>query len=214
MNTHLMMFQPLRRGALVSAYRSSCYRRAFFSLPNISPDSPETQIYHERKILPYRSSDLYQIVADVESYPNFLPYCTGSRVSNRSEREDGVILMHAELTIAFLTFRESYVSSVTCKPYESVQAIASSSTLFKTLNSVWRFQPVSPNSPHPSKTPLSHTAGTSPDDGPTLVTLDIEYAFANPMHAVVSAKVFGQVSQLLVKSFEARCLAVYGPGCR
>ncbi|KAI6047214.1 dehydrase and lipid transport-domain-containing protein [Pisolithus marmoratus] len=203
-----MMLQPLQRGALVSVYRSSCYRRAFFSLPKVSPNSSETQAYHERKILPYRPSDLYQIVADVESYPNFLP------VFNRSEREDGVILMDAELTIAFLTFRESYVSSVTCKPCESVQAVASSSTLFKTLNSVWRFQPASPNSPHPSEAPLSRTAGTTSDDGPTLVTLDIEYAFSNPMHAAVSAKVFGQVSQLLVKSFEARCLAVYGPGWR
>lgn len=201
------MFQPLQRGALVSAYRNPYYCRAFFSLS-------ETQTYHERKILPYRPSDLYQIVADVKSYPNFLPYCTSSRVLNRSEREDGAVLMEAELTIAFLTLRESYMSSVTCKPCESVQAVASTSTLFKTLNSVWRFQPASPNSPHPSEIPLSRAAGTSSDDGPTLVTLDIEFAFANPMHAAVSAKVFGQVSQLLVKSFEARCLAVYGPGCR
>ncbi|KAG6336600.1 hypothetical protein ID866_2476, partial [Astraeus odoratus] len=201
---------------------------AFFNFSNNSSFPPflgsngsETQTYHERKILPYRSSDLYRIVADVESYPNFLPYCTGSRVFNRSEREDGVALMDAEITVGFLTFRESYVSVVTCKPYESVrQAVASSSTpLFKTLSSVWRFQPASPNSPHPSwNPPLGHpsktASETSSGDGPTLVTLDIEFAFANPIHAALSAKFFDQVSRLMVKSFEERCLAVYGPGSR
>lgn len=47
-----------------------------------------------------------------------------------------------------------------------------------------------------------------------MVTLDLEFAFANPVHAAVSAKFFGQVSQLMVKAFEERCLAVHGPGTR
>jgi coenzyme Q-binding protein COQ10 len=50
------------------------------------------------------------------------------------------------------------------------------------------------------------------DDCPTLVTLDLEFAFANPMYAMVSATFFGQVSKLMVKAFEERCLEVYGSG--
>ena len=44
------------------------------------------------------------------------------------------------------------------------------------------------------------------------MTLDIAYAFANPLHATVSSTFFDQVSKLMVKAFEARCMAVYGPG--
>ena len=62
--------------------------------------------------------------------------------------------------------------------------------------------------------PISQTQTTSAGDGagPTLLTLDLSYAFANPLHAAVSSTFFGQVSKLMVEAFEKRCLAVYGPG--
>ncbi|KAL4075891.1 dehydrase and lipid transport-domain-containing protein [Scleroderma yunnanense] len=213
------MLQPLQRRVLNIATRGSLHHRGLFSLPNIpfpGNDGSDTQTYHERKILPYRQSDLYRIVADVESYPNFLPYCTGSRVFNRNERKDGVTLMDAEITVGFLALQESCVCTVTCKPYESVQAVAaSSSTLLKTLNTVWRFQSASPNPQHlPKNPPLDGSREknivSSSGDGPTIVTLDLEFAFANPVHAAVSAQFFGQVSQLMVKAFEEHCRAVHG----
>lgn len=60
----------------------------------------------------------------------------------------------------------------------------------------------------PNETPTA-AAG---DDNPTLVTLDLSFAFANPVHAAVSATVFGQVSKMMVKAFEERCLEIYGEG--
>ncbi|KAL0949924.1 hypothetical protein HGRIS_009952 [Hohenbuehelia grisea] len=128
--------------------------------------------------------------------------------------------MDAELTVGFLAFKESYVSNVTCIPFESVEAVASSSTpLFETLSTTWRFQPASRNSPHPTsgivlkdRMSPSLTDPRSPEEGPTLVTLDLAYAFANPLYASVSATFFGQVSKQMVQAFEERCLAVYGKG--
>ncbi|KIK98005.1 hypothetical protein PAXRUDRAFT_135134 [Paxillus rubicundulus Ve08.2h10] len=196
--------------------------RTFFTLPSLSSLEPEPQTYHERKIFPYRPNELYQIVADVASYPAFVPYCTASRILERKACQDGVTVMDVELTVGFLAFKESYVSKVTCKPFESVHAVASSSTpLFKTLTTVWRFQPASSDSPHFSMGPPRHgceqsyrgiTSGTFPGSGPTLVTLDLAFAFANPVHATISATFFGQVSKLMVKAFEERCIAMYGPG--
>ncbi|KAH7930085.1 hypothetical protein BV22DRAFT_1125241 [Leucogyrophana mollusca] len=234
-----------------TAYKPSVHRH-FFTLPNLAslspfPDSNEpqdNQTYHERKILPYvqaiisvtflstspfaplnsryRSSDLYNLVADVESYPTFVPYCTGSRILERRTRENDVMVMDAELTVGFLSFKESYVSKVTCRPFESVEAIASSSTpLFKTLTTIWRFQPASAGSPHSSTGQLppdrSHRPANraiSEHGGPTLVTLDLAFAFANPVHATISAAFFGKVSKLMVNAFEERCLAVLGPGSK
>jgi len=53
---------------------------------------------------------------------------------------------------------------------------------------------------------------TCPSTQPTLVTLDIAWEFANPMHAALSSTFFGQVSKLMVKAFEEQCIKVYGPG--
>ena len=52
----------------------------------------------------------------------------------------------------------------------------------------------------------------APDDvGPTLLSFDLSFAFANPVHAAVSGAFFGKVSTLMVRAFEERCLRVYGP---
>jgi len=56
-------------------------------------------------------------------------------------------------------------------------------------------------------------ANTASDDiGPTLLSLELSFAFANPVHAAVSSTFFGKVSTMMVKAFEERCLKVYGAG--
>lgn len=80
----------------------------------------------------YRPSELYNIVSDVTSYPSFVPFCTGARIMSKSTpttpRLGGLTspqalarVMEAELTVGFLSFRESYVSKVTCRPNELVE---------------------------------------------------------------------------------------------
>jgi coenzyme Q-binding protein COQ10 len=65
---------------------------------------------------------------------------------------------------------------------------------------------------------MSSTSGSmhnsSPDHGPTLVTLDLSFLFANPAFAGASQLVFGQVSKMMVSAFEQRCLELYGPGTK
>lgn len=151
-----ILARPLR-----SVARLHLAQRTLFTLPDLSSLSPfsdpgkkpdEPQTYHERKILPYgslpsygvisiltassfyryRPSELYNVVADVESYSSFLPFCTDARVLSKSTpttpRLGGLTspqalarVMEAELTVGFLSFRESYVSKVTCRPNESVE---------------------------------------------------------------------------------------------
>ncbi|KAI9453477.1 cyclase/dehydrase [Lactarius psammicola] len=177
----------------------------------------------------YTRRQLYAVVADVGSYPSFLPFCTRSRVlrpptpvdhnnthASAPSVQSGALQMEAELTVAFLAFTERYTSRVTCVPHESVRAVAASSTpLFKTLESTWRFQPA-------TSTPRARTdLGQAPslmasagadDTGPTLLSLELAFEFANPLHAAVSGAFFGKVSALMVKAFEERCVKVYGPG--
>ncbi|KIM46222.1 hypothetical protein M413DRAFT_64768 [Hebeloma cylindrosporum] len=188
------------------------YRRSLFSLPTL-PSIPgfesKRQNYHEEKIFHYNEKELYAIVADVASYPQFIPFCTGSRIASfaleRAMQEKTEV--DAELSVGFLSFKESYVSRVTYVPFKSVQAVASSSTpLFKTLSTTWSFQSTAPTS-------LTTSAGGYMSDapGPTLVSFDLTYEFSNPLHAGVSSAFFGQISKLMIAAFADRCQSIYGP---
>ncbi|KAH7105429.1 dehydrase and lipid transport-domain-containing protein [Auriculariales sp. MPI-PUGE-AT-0066] len=207
----------------------SATTRTFFSFPDLttvfSSHTPEsdTQSFHERKILPYSQQQMYDVVANVDLYHTFLPFCTSSRVLRRASPKTSLEpeQLEAELNVGFMGLSESYVSKVTCRPFESVRATASSSTpLFDTLITTWSFQPASSTSPHPTSTAtlLPHAESTTPatDDSnaPTLVSFDLVYAFAHPLHAQVSSAFFGQVSKMMIRAFEERCLRLYGPGRR
>lgn len=67
--------------------------------------------------------------------------------------------------------------------------------MFKTLETIWKFE-----------TAVNASGGKES----TLVKYDIAFAFANPLHAAISAKFFGQVSGLMMRAFEDRCGEVYG----
>lgn len=71
----------------------------------------------------YKEKELYAIVADVASYPQFIPYCIGSRIDGGAlvKAMQGKTVVDAELTVGFMSFQESYVSTVTCIPFKSVQ---------------------------------------------------------------------------------------------
>jgi len=187
--------------------------RTLFSLPNIpsfSPFESKVETYNEQKIFPYKPRELYAVVSDIASYPQFIPFCIDSRIDLSAHRKamQGKTVVDAELTIGFSNFKESYVSIVTCTPFKSVEAIASSSTpLFKKLSTTWQFQS------HSQSTAPKSEDGIDPSDppGPTLVSFSVAYQFANPIHAGVSSIFFGKASKLTIQAFEDRCLQVYGP---
>ena len=65
----------------------------------------------EKRILPYRPDQLYALVAGIEHYPKFLPWCVGARIR---ERTTNVVV--ADLIIGFKVFRERFTSRVTLDP--------------------------------------------------------------------------------------------------
>jgi len=217
------MLAALRRPSRSPAKVFIRPRRNFFQLPSFpfpptgnagpSPgdNSDGTHTFHKSTIFPYTPKQLYTVVADVDSYHRFIPFCTASRVLTPPPQDRSIPYnVEAELKVGFMSFEEGYVSRVHCRPYEMVKATASSSTpLFESLVTTWSFQPASTSSTSP-RTSLQPTTNNSP--GPTLVTFDLTYAFANPLYATISGKFFGQVSELMVQAFEKRCLEVYGRG--
>ncbi len=69
----------------------------------------------ERRFLPYTQQQLYDLVADVQRYPEFLPWCTGARITSRRGNT-----ITADLIIGFRLVRERFTSRVTLHPNERI----------------------------------------------------------------------------------------------
>lgn len=95
------------------------HARSFITFPDFTSSQPST--YTEKKVLPYRQQDLYNMVADVNKYSEFLPYCTHSRIlASKHTDLDTPNVIEAELGVGFKGFEERYTSVVNLQPYESV----------------------------------------------------------------------------------------------
>ena len=68
--------------------------------------------HSEQRHLPYSAQQMYDLVADVASYPKFLPWTSAARIRSRSPVEGGEV-MEADLVISFKLFRERFGSRVT-----------------------------------------------------------------------------------------------------
>ena len=93
--------------------RSGCARRA---TAEPAPPGPEADADHaEQRVLPYRPDQLYDLVAGVDRYPEFLPWCKAARITRR----EGEVFF-ADLVIAFKVFRERFSSKVTPIPKHKI----------------------------------------------------------------------------------------------
>ncbi|TPX66173.1 hypothetical protein SpCBS45565_g04661 [Spizellomyces sp. 'palustris'] len=153
--------------------------------------------HHETHHLGYTPKQLYALVSNINSYHLFVPWCAHSQVLSH-KKLNGKEILKAELGVGFRAFSENYVSEVTCVPYERVQAVASNSTLFRTLITTWNFAPGTPTN-------------TTPDSPTTHVDFSIAFQFKSPLYAHLSNLFFEEVSKVMVGAFEERARKVYGP---
>lgn len=88
----------------------------------------------EQKILPYTADQMFDLVADVAKYPEFLPWCSGARIISRDERG-----MVAELTIGYKVIRERFVSRVFLDRDNRIIRVEYVSGPLRSLQNEWRF---------------------------------------------------------------------------
>lgn len=92
--------------------------------------------HRETRIVPYTADLMYQVVADVERYPQFLPWVVGLRILSR----DGDT-MKAEMAVGYGALRERYTSDVKLDPVARHIDVVQVKGPFKTLENHWRFTP-------------------------------------------------------------------------
>jgi coenzyme Q-binding protein COQ10 len=137
----------------------------------------------ERKILRYTPEQLFDMVADVRRYPEFLPWCVGARILSRTEEE-----LTADLTIGFKMFRETFRSQVTLERPGHVH-VRYLNGPFRYLNNHWRFHP--------------HPQGTEVD-------FFVDFEFRSRLLQAVIGTVFNEAVRLMVRAFERRAMQLYG----
>ncbi|KAF9177703.1 Coenzyme Q-binding protein coq10a, mitochondrial [Haplosporangium sp. Z 767] len=136
------------------------------TFPNILKPLSTSRHYKDRALLKYSQQEFYDLVANVDDYYKFLPWCTHSKMSRPEDsvagsrfirntiqdavastsitapaNESKVTVRHGELGVGFNSFQERYVSTVTCQAPWLVRAVSYDSKLFKELSTTWKFTP-------------------------------------------------------------------------
>ncbi len=90
--------------------------------------------FKSTKLLPLNIKALFEIVADVDSYPQFVPWCLEAKVLERQET-----FMKAQLNVGTGMFTDTYISDVTLTPYSKIESTCNSGPL-KSLKNTWNFE--------------------------------------------------------------------------
>lgn len=146
------------------------------------PRSLYTRKHHEKRIVPFNQHELYSVVANVDEYQQFVPWCTHSVVTQRVNDQQLI----AELAVGFRFLSERYSSVITLDPYSSVSADVPNSSLFEYLVTDWAFE-------------------RATDPQYTNLSFSVEFAFRNPLYQRVTDLFFDEVVKQMVGAFETRC---------
>jgi coenzyme Q-binding protein COQ10 len=144
-------------------------------------------LHKETRIVPYTAEQMYSVVADMERYPDFLPWCSSLKVIKR-ERESGIDIVLAEMSVAFQGLQERYVSRVRLDPRAGMIEAKHIEGPFKKLDTRWRFVPL----PQGSE-----------------VHFLIDFAFENVLLSAVARVAFGFVSARMAEAFIQRAHVLY-----
>jgi coenzyme Q-binding protein COQ10 len=153
----------------------------------------------EKRFLPYTPTQLFELVASVDRYPEFLPWCLAARV-----RSAGTLpgtprkaLLVADLVIGFRMMRARYTSRVTLQSPRRIDVTCIEGP-FRYLDNHWAFEPVAPSAGRPA--------------GGTMITFQIEFAFRSSLLQSLMGVLFDEAISRMVAAFEGRAKQLYGTG--
>jgi len=135
-------------------------------------------------ILPYSVQQMFNLINDVDSYPEFVPWCVKCEVHSENKEEKQATMSFAKRSInASVTTRNELVTdkSITMRLVEGP---------FKELIGVWTFHAL--------------------DEQSCKVELDMKFSFSNKLYALTLGSVFNQVANKLVAAFTERAQQLYG----
>jgi coenzyme Q-binding protein COQ10 len=141
----------------------------------------------EKKVLPYTAIQLFHIAINIESYPEFLPWCQATRIT---QREKDVLI--ADMKIGYKEFAETYTSKILYTyPTDGIGEIKVSLMKgpFKYLYNYWHFQNI--------------------NDNESELVFEIDFAFKSVTLDKLINLIFDKAFKKVVQAFENRALTLY-----
>ena len=142
-------------------------------------------VHTENRVLPYTPEQVFSLVADVEKYPEFLPWCVACRKTKTFD--DG---FEADLAIGFKMVREQFTSRVTLDNPDRIE-VAYKKGPFSTLSNIWRFNPANSG---------KHTE----------IEFHLEFEFRSRVLQKLIGVLFEEAVRRMVAAFETRAEDLYG----
>jgi coenzyme Q-binding protein COQ10 len=138
----------------------------------------------------HSAGEMFELVADIESYPRFVPLCRMLRVRRRTESE-GILMLVADMEVGYKAVRETFTSRVTCERSERKILVEYIDGPFEHLENHWIFH--------------------ERDEGKScLVEFRIAYEFKSRTLGLLMGGMFDKAFRKFAEAFEDRADIVYG----
>jgi coenzyme Q-binding protein COQ10 len=139
--------------------------------------------FSDTKEMPFSCEQMYNLVADVARYPEFLPWCLSADILTADENR-----MRARLSIGWRMLRESFISDVRLHPPAQI-LVSYADGPFEYLNNRWQF---------------------SPSPGGCKIDFDVDFEFRSALLRAAMQPLFYPAVQKMMAAFEARARDLYG----
>jgi coenzyme Q-binding protein COQ10 len=155
--------------------------------------------FKTRRHVPHSAAEMFALVRNVETYPQFVPLCEGMKVRRRREISPGVEELTADMQVGFKAICERYSSRVICDSNTLDIKVEYVDGPFRKLDNRWSFREEAPG----------------PDGAPrSVVEFFIAYEFKSLALGLVMGAMFDKAFQKYADAFAKRADEVYGRGPR
>ena len=148
--------------------------------------------FNSRRRVNHSAPQMFDLVADVERYPEFVPLCRSLKIRQRTQRPDGNEIVVCDMTVSFKLVRESFTSRVTLDRANLKILVEYLRGPFNNLENRWTFEPKGDNACD--------------------VGFFLSYEFKSRMLAMLMGTMFDTAFQRFASAFEKRADVVYGKG--
>jgi coenzyme Q-binding protein COQ10 len=138
----------------------------------------------------HAAEQMFELVADIERYPEFVPLCRDLKVKTRAKKEEGIEVLVADMTVAYKLVRETFTSRVTLDQPKLQILVEYLSGPFSHLQNRWSFRAI--------------------DDQSCDVEFFIEYEFRSRVLAALMGAMFDAAFRRFAEAFEKRADEIYG----
>ena len=146
--------------------------------------------FKTNRLVHHAAGDMFDLVADIERYPEFVPLCAGMKVRSRTDKGEGVSVVVAVMTIAYKLIHQSFTSRATLDRDKLTILVEYLDGPFSRMQNRWAFH---------AKTETSCE-----------VEFFIDYEFRSRAFAMLAGAVFDTVFRRMAAAFEKRADVVYG----